>query len=161
MKRLKSKFAAIERIRTQQEKVAAARMATAQQALQRSARTVEVSRQTLLDTVHQIEFMLQDSCEWSSMLSGQRQIDVDQLEVNQRQQEYNLCQQEADTAKQARTLAFQELKTVEEAAVRERAEYRKLQTASNLMVQMENFRISSDKANAPNQPAMNSRQDQS
>ena len=61
MKRFKSKFAAIERIRQQKEKLAAAQIAVAQQALQDASELLAISRLALSTTVDEIESTMRRS----------------------------------------------------------------------------------------------------
>lgn len=152
MKRFQSKFSAIERIRQQKEKLAAAQIVVAQQALNNAGELLASSRAALNNSLSEIEETMRQSFAATNVKSGRQQISVQQLAINQRMLDVDRCQQQVDAAKQRRMTAFRDLRTVEEAAVRERAVYRKEQVAANLMIQMDNFRPDSKVIDSATQP---------
>ena len=147
MKRFHSRFAAVRRLRQQQDTMASAMAAKANAAAARASQDVQIAEQQLQQTYIAPEAAMNEPVPAYLLHVARTLAVVDSSKVLQKRQRQSEADAAATQAAKARLATYQQLQIVTEAHSREFAEHRKTQLASQNVEILERFQQQSHSSN--------------
>ncbi len=147
MKRFHSRFAAIQRLRKQQDTMASAMASSANAAAATALQNVKIAEQSLQQTYSATEAAMNEPVPACLLHVARTLAAVDSSNVSQKRQQLTEAKAVASQAATARLVTYQQLQIVTEAHSREFAEHRKSQLASQNVEILERFQQQSHSTN--------------